>query len=39
MAKRKAMQPRTDKKIFRQTASRTKKLNVANRNFRGGVRL
>lgn len=37
--KREKMKPKKDKKVFNRTASRTKKLNVYNRNFRGGIRL
>lgn len=37
--KRKAMNPRKDKKIFRRTAVKTKKINLAPRVMRGGIRL
>lgn len=37
--KRKAMKPRKDKKIFRRTAVKTKKINLAPRVMRGGIRL
>lgn len=37
--KRKAMNPRKDKKIFCRTAVKTKKINLAPRVMRGGIRL
>lgn len=37
--KRRAMKPRKDKKIFRRTAIKTKKINLAPRVMRGGIRL
>ena len=37
--KRKSMKPRKDKKIFRRTAIKTKKINLAPRVMRGGIRL
>lgn len=37
--KRKAMKPKTDKKVFTNTANKTKKVNISPRNSRGGIRL
>ena len=37
--KRKAMKPRKDKKVYTQTANSTKKINVAPKISRGGIRL
>lgn len=37
--KRKVMKARKDKKIFRRTAVKTKKINVAPKIMRGGIRL
>lgn len=37
--KRRAMKSRKDKKIFRRTAIKTKKINLAPRVMRGGIRL
>lgn len=37
--KRKVMKARKDKKIFRRTAVKTKKINVASKIMRGGIRL
>lgn len=37
--KRKVMRPRRDKKVFRRTAVKTKKINLAPRVMRGGIRL
>ena len=39
MAHRKPAPPGPDKRIFRNTASKTKKINVAPRIMRGGIRL
>lgn len=36
---RKKMPRRTDKKIFRRTASKSKKINIDPKIFRGGIRL
>lgn len=37
--KRMRVKPRKDKKIFRRTAIKTKKINVAPTVMRGGIRL
>lgn len=37
--KRKIMKARKDKKVFRRTAVKTKKINVAPKIMRGGIRL
>lgn len=37
--KRRAMKARKDKKIFRRTAVKSKKINLAPRVMRGGIRL
>lgn len=37
--KRRPMKPRKDKKIFRRTAVKSKKINLAPRVMRGGIRL
>lgn len=39
MKKRTTVSRFKDKRIFRQTANRTKKLNAAPPTFRGGIRL
>ena len=39
MKYRKPTKPKTDKKIFHATASKTKKINVAPKTMRGGIRL
>lgn len=39
MAKRKKMTSSKDKKIFTQTAKKTKSINVSPKNMRGGTRL
>lgn len=39
MAKRKPTRRGTDKKIFRRTASKSKKINIDPKIFRGGIRL
>ena len=39
MKYRKATKPKTDKKIFHQTAGTTKKINVSPKTMRGGIRL
>lgn len=36
---RKRVSPRKDKKIFRQTATETKKINTSPKTMRGGTRL
>lgn len=36
---RKKVAPKTDKKIFRRTAAKTKKININPKIFRGGIRL
>lgn len=36
---RKSVQPSHDKKIFRNTAAKTKKINLAPKIMRGGIRL
>uniref|UniRef100_A0AAU8AVW5 Uncharacterized protein n=2 Tax=unclassified Microvirus TaxID=338099 RepID=A0AAU8AVW5_9VIRU len=36
---RKKMRPSTDKKMFRRTASKSKKININPKIFRGGIRL
>lgn len=38
MKYRKPTKPKVDKKVFHQTASTTKKVNVAPRIMRGGIR-
>lgn len=37
--KRRLMKPRKDRKIFRRTAVKSKKINLAPRVMRGGIRL
>ena len=37
--KRKTMKPKKDKKVFTNTANKTKKINVSPKNSRGGIRL
>lgn len=37
--KRKKMRSKPDKKVFRRTAVKTKKINVAPKIMRGGIRL
>lgn len=37
--KRKAMRARKDKRVFTQTANKVKKINVAPKMSRGGIRL
>lgn len=39
MSKRKPVTPVVDKKVFKNTASKTKKINVSPAPMRGGVRL
>lgn len=39
MKYRKPTKMKTDKKVFHQTASTTKKINVAPKAMRGGIRL
>lgn len=39
MPKRAPVKPSTDKKVFRNTANKTKKINVAPKMQRGGTRL
>lgn len=36
---RKRMRPKKDKKVFRQTAAKSKKININPTVFRGGIRL
>lgn len=36
---RKTTKPKTDNKIFRRTAARSKKINIDPKIFRGGIRL
>lgn len=36
---RKSMRPKKDKKVFRRTASKSKKININPTVFRGGIRL
>ena len=36
---RKKTKPKLDNKIFRRTASKSKKINIAPKIFRGGIRL
>ena len=36
---RKKMRPKKDKKVFRLTASKSKKININPTVFRGGIRL
>lgn len=36
---RKPMRPKKDKKVFRRTAAKSKKININPTVFRGGVRL
>lgn len=38
MAHRTTVKPKTDKKIFTNTAKKTKKVNVSPKNSRGGIR-
>lgn len=37
--KRKPLKPGKDRKVFKATATKTKKINVAPKNMRGGIRL
>lgn len=37
--KRKPLKPGKDRKVFKTTATKTKKINVAPKNMRGGIRL
>lgn len=39
MSKRQSMKPKKDKKVFTQTASSTKKINIKPKLSRGGIRL
>lgn len=39
MAHRKAMKSSKDKRVFTQTAKKTKAINVTPKNMRGGIRL
>lgn len=39
MSYRKSVNPKTDKKIFTNTAKKTKKINVNPKPSRGGIRL
>lgn len=36
---RKKMKPRKDKKVFKNTADKSKKINIAPKIMRGGIRL
>ena len=36
---RKRMRPGKDKKVFRRTAAKSKKINIEPKIFRGGIRL
>lgn len=36
---RRPMRPRKDKKVFRNTAAKSKKINLGVRLYRGGIRL
>lgn len=37
--KRKKMKQKKDKKVFTNTANKTKKMNISPKNSRGGIRL
>ena len=39
MAHRVKMKPRIDKKVFRRTAVKSKKINIEPKIYRGGIRL
>lgn len=39
MSSRKPMRHSKDKKVFSRTAEKTKKINIAPKNMRGGIRL
>lgn len=39
MAHRSTVKPKTDKKVFTNTAKKTKKINVTPKPSRGGIRL
>lgn len=39
MAHRTKLKPRKDKKVFRATASKGKKINISPKPMRGGIRL
>lgn len=39
MSKRSRVSPRTDRKVFRQTATKSKSINLSANVSRGGVRL
>lgn len=39
MSKRESMNPKKDHKVYRNTAQKIKKINVAPKNSRGGIRL
>ncbi len=39
MAYRKTVKPKTDKKVFTNTAKKTKKINISPKPSRGGIRL
>lgn len=39
MAHRKRMSPGKDKKVFRRTAVKSKKINIEPKIYRGGIRL
>lgn len=37
--KRQTMKPKTDKKVYTNTAKKIKKVNISPKNSRGGIRL
>lgn len=39
MAKRQTVKPRQDHAVFHNTAAKTKKINIAPKKMRGGIRL
>ena len=39
MSHRARMRPRADKKMFRRTAVKSKKINIEPKDYRGGIRL
>nr|CDL65808.1 unnamed protein product [uncultured bacterium] len=39
MARRKKMKGKRDKRVFKQTANKTKAINISPKNMRGGTRL
>jgi hypothetical protein len=38
MKKRKSVNPKLDRRIFRNTAAKTKAINLPNKIYRGGIR-